>query len=175
MAVGNLEIDYVWEGDMLCLWNDLRGATTGYDVTTMTILTAFHSRDEDRECRGFDLYDGAKMLLPVLKGGELGGELHQGELSAAYSCETDTLTMMSNRHTAVRSYSIAEGLTAHCTERGWAVGFTLERAAELLLPHLETWRPWTDEEMAQIKKRMAEHDAAMRQRVAASDYPGRPL
>ena len=164
MAVGNLEIDYVWEGDMLCLWNDLRGPTTGYDITTMTILTAFHSRDGDRECRGFYLYDGAKMLLPVLKGGKLGGELHQGELSAAYSCESDTLTLLSNRHTAVGSYSIAEGLTAHCTERGWAVGFTLERTAELLLPYLETWRPWTDEEMAQIRKQTAEREAAMRER-----------
>ena len=174
MAVGNLEIDYVWEWDMLCLWNDLRGATAGYDITTMTILTAFHSRDGGRECRGFDIFDGAKMLLPVLKGGELGGELHQGELSASYSCETDTLMLVSNRHTPVRDYSIAEGLTAHCTERGWGVGFTLERAAELLLPHLETWRPWTDEEMAQIRERMAERDAAMRQRPAV-DYPGRAL
>ena len=159
MGFGNLEIDYVWEGDLLCLWNDLRGATVGYDITTMTILTAFHSRDGDRECRGFDLYDGAQMLLPLLKGGELGGELHQGELSASYSCETDTLMLVSNRHTPVRNYPIADGLTAHCTERGWAVGFTLERAAELLMPHLETWSPLTDEELAQIQKQLAESNA----------------
>ena len=160
MAVSNLEIEYVLEGDLLYLWGDIHEPVKGGDVTTNTILTAFHSRNGDGECRGFHLYDGAKMLLPVLKG----GELHQGELSAAYSCETDTLTLLSNRHTSVRSYSIAEGLTAHCTEKGWAVGFTLERAAELLLPHLETWRPWTDEEMEEIQKRMAEQESSLRER-----------
>ena len=108
------------------------------------------------------------MLLLFLKNeGEFKGELCQDELSASYSCETDTLTLVSNRHTPVRNYDIAKGLTAHCTEHGWAVGFTLERAAELLLPHLETWRPWTDEEMAVIKKRMVEQEAAMHQRMAS--------
>ena len=164
MAVSNLEIEYVLEGDLLCLWGSIHEPVKGGDVTTHTILTAFHSRKGDGECRGFYLFDAAQMLLPVLKGGELGGELHQGELSAAYSCESDTLTLLSNRHTSVRSYSIAEGLTAHCTERGWAVGFTLERAAELLLPHLETWRPWTDEEMTQIRKQKAEREASLRER-----------
>ena len=162
-----MEIKYVWEGDLLCLWNALHMPVAGFDVTTKTILTAFHSRDGDRECRGFDIYDAAKMLLPFLKNeGEFKGELCQDELTASYSCETDTLTLVSNRHTPVRNYDIAKGLTAHCTERGWAVGFTLNRAAELLLPHLETWRPWTEEEMAQIQKVIAEHDAALRKRIA---------
>ena len=166
MESGNLEIKYVWEGDLLCLWNDRHVPVKGFDITTKTILTAFHSRDGDRECRGFDIYDAAKMLLLVLKNeGEFNGELYQDELSASYSCEADTLTLLSNRHTPVRDYHIADGLTAHCTERGWAVGFTLNRAAELLLPHLETWRPWTEEEMEQIRKQMAEHDGAMRQRM----------
>ena len=167
MEAGNLEIKYVWEGDLLCLWNALHMPVAGFDITTKTILTAFHSRDGDRECRGFDIYDAAKMLLLFLKNeGEFKGELCQDELSASYSCETDTLTLVSNRHTPVRNYDIAKGLTAHCTEHGWAVGFTLERAAELLLPHLETWRPWTEEEMAQIQKVIAEHDAALRKRIA---------
>ena len=169
MESGNLEIKYVWEGDLLCLWNDLHVPVAGFDITTKTILTAFHSRDGNRECRGFDLFDAAQMLLPFLKNkGEFKRELCQGELSASYSCETDTLMLVSNRHITVRNYLIAEGLTAHCTERGWAVGFTLEHAAELLLPHLETWRPWTDEEMAVIKERMDEHDAAMQQRMVSS-------
>jgi hypothetical protein len=86
MAVGNLEIDYVWTGDLLCLWNDLRGAASGYDITTKTILIAFHTRDEDRQCRGFDLYDAAKMLLPFLNEREFEEELYRGELSASYSC-----------------------------------------------------------------------------------------
>ena len=160
MKMGKLEIKYVREGDLLCLWNDLHGPVKGGDITTMTILTAFHSRDGDWDCRGFDLYDAAKMLRQFLKNeGEFKGELCQDELSASYSCDTDTLMLMSNRHKPVRDYAVAEGLTAHCTEKGWAVGFTLERAAELLLPHLETWRPWTEEEMEQIQKQMAEREA----------------
>ena len=160
MKAGNLEIDYVWEGDLLCLWNDLHGPTKGFDITTKTILTSFHSREDGRECRGFDLYDAAKMLLPYLKGEVSKGELYHGELSASYSAETHTLALLSNRHTPVCDQPVADGLTAHCTERGWAIGFTLKRAAELLLPHLGTWRPWTDEEMAEIRKRMAEYEAA---------------
>ena len=171
MAAANLEIEYVWEGDLLCLWNDLRGPTAGFDITTQTILTAFHSREGKRECRGFDFYDAAKMLLPFLREETyphpelIEGELCQGELSASYSRESDTLKIVSNRHTPVVSHFIADGLSAHCTERGRAVGFTLERAAECLLPHLETWRPWTADEMAQIQKQMAEHDAAMQERM----------
>jgi hypothetical protein len=154
MAAGNLKIDYVWEGDLLCLWNDLQGATSGFDVATNTILTAFHTRDGNLRCRGFDLYDAAKMLLEVLKEAESQRELCEGELRGLYTRETDILTLCSSRHTAICDQPIAKGLTAHCTERGLAVGFTLERASELLLPYLETWRPWTDEEMAEIRKRM---------------------
>ena len=165
MESGNLEIKYVWEGDLLCLWNDRHGPTTGFDITTNTILTAFHSRDGDRQCRGFDLYDAAKMLLPLLKNeGEFMVGLCQHELSASYCSETDTLMLVGNRHTPVHSNAIADGLTAHRRDDGRAVGFTLERAAELLLPHLETWRPWTEEEMAEIQKRMAEHEANLRKR-----------
>lgn len=165
MESGNLEIRYVWEGDLLCLWNELHVPVKGFDITTNTILTAFHSRDGNRECKGFDLYDAAKMLLSFLRNeGEFKGELCQDELSASYSRETDTLKLVSNRHMPVRDSSIADGLTAHCTERGWAVGFTLERAAEFLLPHLETWRPWTDEEMMEIQNRRSEQEAALRER-----------
>lgn len=167
MVKANLKIEYVWEGDMLCLWNDIHGPVAGGDITSETILTAFHSRQGEGECRGFDLFDAAKMLLPFLKGEVSKGDLHHGELSASYSGETDTLVLLSNRHTPVCEQAIAEGLSAHRTERGWAVGFTLERAAELLLPYLETWRPWTDEEMAEIQKRIAEREAAIREHMAS--------
>ena len=166
VAVGKLKIDYVREGDLLCLWDDLRGATSGFDVTSNTILTAFHSRDGNRECRGFDLYDAAKMLVAVLNESESQRELCNGELDGLYNRETDTLTLCSNRHTAICDQPIAKGLTAHCTERRRAVGFTLERAGELLLPYLETWRPWSDEEMAEICKRMAEHESLLKERRA---------
>ena len=163
-----LEVKYVREGDLLCLWNDFRGPVKGADVTTRTVLAAFHSEYGDGKCQGFDLYDAAGMLLPFLRGQLLRGELCDGELCATYSGETDTLVLLSNRHTVDCDQPVAKGLTAHLTKRGWAAGFTLERAAELLLPHLETWRPLTDEEMAGIQKRMAEHDAAIRQRMASN-------
>ena len=167
MGLNDLEIDFVPEGDLLCLWGGIREPVKAGDITTRTILTAFHSRRGEGMCRGFDFFDAAKTLMPILKGERSQGDLFDGELSAAYTKETDTLTLCSSRHTAICNQTVAEGLTAHCTERGWAVGFTLERAAELLLPYLETWRPWTDEEMAQIQKQMADRDEASRKHRAS--------
>ena len=166
MAKENLAIEYVWEGDLLCLRNDLNGPTRGLDITTETILIAFHSSGDDRECRGFDFYDAAKLLLPFLRQERLQGELCEGELSVSYSAERDSLKIASNRVEPVSSNLIANGLTAHNTEKGWAMGFTLNRAAELLLPHLQTWRPWTEEEERQIQKVMVEHDADLLKRMA---------
>ena len=106
------------------------------------------------------------MLLPYLHQTVAEGTVHRGELSVSYQENADTLVLVSNSEEIATDQQITDGLIAHCNERGIAVGFTLERAAELLLPHLETWRPWTDEEMAQIQKQMADHDAAMRERMA---------
>ncbi len=157
-----LKIDFVPEGDFLALWNGLPAGGGGGDITKYTILTAFYAERGSRECVGFDLLDAAKMLMPFLNLKVVKGSLCNGELWASYEKESDTLTLTKSDCPIVFDQSVAEGLTAHKQEDGRAVGFTLERAAELLLPHLETWRPWTEDEMAQIQEQMAEREAAMK-------------
>ena len=156
-----LKIDFVPEGDMLALWNGLPASGGGADITSYTILTAFYAERGTRECVGFDLFDAAKTLTPFLTQARLKGRLCDGELWVSYEKEKDALNLTRNGCRIVSHQTVAADLTAHKQEDGQVVGFTLERAAELLLPHLETWRPWTDEEMAQIQKRMDEHEAAL--------------
>ena len=159
-----LKIDFVPEGDLLALWNGLPARGGGGDITKYTILTAFYAERGSRECVGFDLFDAAKTLIPFLTQDRRKGSLCEGELSVSYEKESDTLALTKSGCFIASDQIVAAGLTAQKREDGRAVGFTLERAAELLLPHLETWRPWTDEEMAEIQKRMAEHEAALRER-----------
>lgn len=155
-----------WEGDYLSLWNDRQGPVKARDVSPDSILTAFHS--PSGQCRGFDLFDAAQMLIPLFKGEASPGELRRGELWAGYDANTDTLELLGSRHTPALRETVADGLTAHCAEPGRAGGFTLERAAEILMPYLKSWRPWTAEEWAAIRARMDQQDAAMRARAASS-------
>ena len=152
MATGNLKIAYTWQSDYLSVWNNLKGPMKAHDITSSAIFTSFHS--PNGKCRGFDLFDAAQMLLPFFKGEISNGELYNRELNAEYDAITDTLKLISNRHAPARSETIANGFTAHCAAPGWAIGFTLERAAATLMPYLNTWRPWTAAEQAAIQKRM---------------------
>ena len=153
MATGNLKIAYTWQGDYLSVWNNLKGPVKAHDITSATILTAFHS--PNGKCRGFDLFDAAQMLLPFFTREISKGELYNRELTAEYDAINDSLKLISNRHAPTHSETIANGFTAYCAETGWAIGFTLERAAATLMPYLKTWRPWTAAEQAAIQKRMA--------------------
>ena len=159
--VDSIAIGYTWEGDFLSIWKKNASAKGGgYTVIENTILTGFYANPGKRHCVGFELLDAAQMLLPYLRSEVSHGTLCNGELLASYQVDTDTLVLLSAAEDITDDQIIADGLFAHCNERGIAVGFTLERAAELLLPHLETWRPWTDEELAQIQKQMADREAA---------------
>ncbi len=159
-----LKIDFAPEGDLLALWNGLPARGGGADITKYTILTAFFAERGTGECVGFDLFDAAKMLTPFLTQTRRKGDLCDGELSVSYEKENDTLALAKSGCLIASHQIVAADLTAHSQEDGQVVGFTLERAAELLLPHLETWRPWTDEEMAEIQERADEHESALRER-----------
>ena len=172
MAGITVQIDYSVNGDLLWLGNGVPNTDSAQNVTFEPDFDAFFS--VDGKCVGVYLFDAARILLPPLTVDSTDVKFNFKELSGVYSRDTDTLTI-GNGNAAASDREIAKGLTARYDDTDKVAGFTLERAAELLLPHLETWRPWTNEEMEQIQKRMAEHDAVMRQRVAASDYPGRPL
>ena len=58
------------------------------------------------------------------------------ELNGVYARDSDTLTV-GNGKVAASSGAMAKGLTAHYDEAGKVAGFTLERAQEELLPHLQ--------------------------------------
>ena len=165
--VESIDIGYTWEGDFLSIWKkDASARGGGYTITWDTILTGFYANPGKKHCIGFELLDAAQMLLPYLRREVSQGTVCNGELLASYEVDTDTLALLSTAEDFTDDQIITGGLVAHCNERGLAVGFTLKRAAELLLPHLQTWRPWTEEEMAQIQKVIAEHDAALRKRMA---------
>ncbi len=57
------------------------------------------------------------------------------KLTVFYFRDTDTLEVDNGESTHC-SYAVAEGLTANLDADGEAAGFTLEKARELLLPHL---------------------------------------
>ena len=163
MAGIAVEVDYAVKGDLLWLGNGIPNTDSAQNVTYEPDFDAFFS--VDGKCVGIYLFDAARILLPQLTLDSPVVKFRFKELSGAYSRNTGTLTI-GNGNMAVSSEEMAKGLTAHYDETGEVIGFTLERAAELLLPHLETWRPWTDDEMAQIRKQMADRDAAMRERMA---------
>jgi uncharacterized protein YuzE len=131
-----LKADYVKEGDFFSMWNGIPANGGGRNITTNTILTGFYAERDAHGCVGFDLFDAAKMLSPYLNGEVSKGTLYHGELLASYSRESDTLVLVSSQESVTHDEHIAEGLVAHCNESGWAVGFTLENAGELLSPHL---------------------------------------
>ena len=163
--VESINIGYTREGDFLSIWKENASASGGgYTVTWDTILTGFYANPGKKHCVGFELLDAAQLLLPYLRREVSQGTLCNGELVASYKVDTDSLALLSTTEEITDDQVVAGGLVAHCNERGLAVGFTLERAAELLLPHLETWHPRTEDEMAEIQKRMAEHEASLRAR-----------
>ena len=162
MASIAVEIDYEVKGDLLWLGNGVPNTDSAQNVTFELDFDAFFSIEG--KCVGVYLFDASRILLPQLtQESATAVKFRFKELRGVYTKETDTLTL-GNGSAAANSEEIASGFTAHYGEAGNVVGITLERAAELLMPHLETWRPWTDEEMAQIRKQMAEREAALRER-----------
>ena len=60
------------------------------------------------------------------------------KLTVSYCRDTDTLEV-GNSESTHYSYAVAEGLTANLDADGEVAGFTLEKARELLLPHLSEY------------------------------------
>ena len=160
-----LEIDYEPIGDLLSLSNG--GLSTGVStpVTMEPDLDSFTSKDG--KCVALYFFDAARILLPHLTADDAGAMFECQGLCGVYAKGADTLAI-GNGSPPASSEAMAEGLTAHYDQQGSPVGFTLERAAELLTPRLRTWRPLTDAETTAIRERMDQQDAAMRARAASS-------
>ena len=133
-------------------------------VTFEPDFDAFFS--EDGKCVGVYLFDAARILLSHLTANSPTVTFRYKELCGTYSGETDTLDI-GNGKPAASTEEMAEGLVASYGENGRPVGFTLRNAANLLLPHLQTWHEPTAEEMAAAQKRMAEHLAAVQARMTS--------
>ena len=159
-----LEIDYEPIGDLLSLSNG--GLSTGVStpVTMEPDLDSFTS--EDGKCVALYLFDAARILMPHLTADDSGAIFEYQGLRGVYAKGADTLTI-GNGAPPASSAAMAEGLTAHYDQKGSPAGFTLERAAELLMPRLRTWRPSTAAETAAIRQRMDQQDTATRARAAS--------
>ena len=96
--------------------------------------------DSNGRVVGFTIEHAAELLLhPLSQDGSASNHLEVHGMYAGYGytllLENGTLSVSSDRKQA-RSDEVAEHLTAHYDEDGDAAGFTLESAAELLLPYL---------------------------------------
>ena len=148
-----LEIAYDADSDTLSLWNGRPATEAGDLIATGALIVDDDSDsvvtgdiiadyDSNGKVVGFTIEHAAELLLHPLARKESASEhLEVNGMYAGYrytlSLENGTLTLNSDRE-RVRSHEVAEHLTAHYDAEGDAAGFTLERAAELLLPHLNS-------------------------------------
>lgn len=146
-----LSIRYFGDTDTLSLWNG-KPASEGGDLIATGALVVDDDTDggaagdviasyaSDGRVVGFTIEHAAELLLhPLMKRGGASEHLEVNGMYAGYRysllLNNGTLTLSSDRK-QVRSDEVAEHLTAYYDVDGDAAGFTLERAAELLLPHL---------------------------------------
>ena len=99
--------------------------------------------DTKGHCMGFEFLDAADLFLPYLRPGQFAKPDLEGEdLTIAYCEESDTLSFH-NSATVSYSETVIEHCVAHLDWEGYPVGFTLEKASELILPLLLTCRART--------------------------------
>ena len=147
-----LEIAYFSDTDTLSLWNG-KPASEGGDLIALGALIVEDNAnggvtgdviadyDSDGKVVGLTIEHAAELLLhPLVRNESVSERLEVDGMYAGYRytllLNNGTLTFSSDRE-QVRSDEVAEHLTAHYDADGDAAGFTLERATELLLPHLK--------------------------------------
>lgn len=91
--------------------------------------------DTKGRCIGFEFLDAARLFLPYLCPGKYPKFELEDNLSIAYDPESDTLSFH-NSEPVSYSETVIEHCVAHLDSEGDPVGFTLERASELILPLL---------------------------------------
>ncbi len=119
--------------DILCF-------STGVDYEESATIAALLMADFDTKghCTGFEFLDAADLFLPYLRPEEFAKPDLEGEdLTIAYCEESDTLSFH-NSATVSYSETVIEHCIAHLDWEGYPVGFTLEKASELVLPLLLT-------------------------------------
>ena len=148
-----LDIRYFSDTDTLSLWNG-RPASDGGDLIATGALSVdddadggvtgdvIADYDADGKVVGFTIEHASELLLhPLARKGGQSDHLEVKGIYAGYeytlSMNNGTLSLCSDRQ-PVRSGEVAKHLIVHYDADGDAAGFTLEHAAKLLLPHLES-------------------------------------
>ena len=122
---------YDRELDILSLSTRLdyeESATLAYDL-----MANFDSKGH---CMGFEFLDAAELFLPYLCPDKFPKFDLEDGLAIAYDMESDTLSF-DNSEAVSYSETVIEHCIAHLDAEGDPVGFTLEKASELILPLLE--------------------------------------
>ena len=121
---------YDSEFDILSLSTKMdyeESATIAYDLMA--------SFDTQGHCMGFEFLDAAYLFLPYLCPDQFPQFDLEDGLTISYSPGSDTLSFHNNM---LESYSenVLDHCIAHLDAEGDPVGFTLEKASELILPLL---------------------------------------
>ena len=146
-----LKLSYYKDTDTLSLWNGMPASEGGDLIATGELIVdddkdsivpvdIIADYDSEGKVVGFTIEHAAGLLLhSLVRKGTPSDYFEVDGLYSGYrytlSLNKGTLSLSSGRE-QVRSDEVAEHLTAHYDTDGDAAGFTLERAAELLLPLL---------------------------------------
>ncbi len=117
---------------------DILSLSTGRGYEESAAIAALLMADFDTEgrCVGFEFLDAAELFLPYLRPDEYSEPEIDGEdLIIDYCQEADTLSFRNSSHVSY-SQTVVDDCVAHLDSKGDPVGFTLERASELVLPLL---------------------------------------
>ncbi len=151
-SIMKLDIRYFHDTDTLSLWNSRPASEAGDLIATGTLVVEDDAAgvatgdiiadyDKDGRVVGLTIEHAVELLLhPLVRKGGTSECLEVEGMYAGYkytlSLNNGTLTIKSDKK-QVRSDEVAEHLTVHYDADGDAAGFTLKRAAKLLLPHLK--------------------------------------
>lgn len=122
---------YDSEFDILCL------STGGdYEESATIAFDLMADFDTKGRCVGFEFLDAADLFLPYLRPGEfVKPEIGEEDLTIVYYADSDTLSFH-NSEPVSYSENVLDHCIAHLDAGGDPVGFTLEKASELVLPLL---------------------------------------
>ena len=102
-------------------------ATVAYDL-----MACF---DTQGHCMGFEFLDAADLFLPYLCPDKYPKFEFEDDLTISYDTKSDTLSFH-NSEPVSYSETVIEYCIAHLDWEGYPVGFTLDKASELILPLL---------------------------------------
>ncbi len=119
---------------------DILSLSTGgnYEESATIAYDLMADFDINSRCIGFEFLDAAALFLPHLRPKEYtAADIEGADLTIEYCAESDTLSFH-NGNPVSYSETVIEHCIAHLDAEGDPVGFTLEKAAERILPLLLT-------------------------------------